>query len=259
MTIHETGRDPPLSIYALELHAVRHCNLSCEGCAQNSPQLSAEYEDVDVMERALGNLAGSLACQKLQVLGGEPLLHPKLIDILKVASKSCLASELSVKTNGLLLTRMPDSFWQLVNHVIVSVYPATEKALSRTRSELGKRAAAQGTVLSFRNFEAFRHITKPVPTASTMLVRHIFQRCQYKHFTHSLRAGKIYRCAPSVNLTDTDSMTDHDGDSISVLDTVDLRARLDTFLTSTNPLGACRSCLGSSGGTFAHNVGPKRR
>src|SRR6185369_13171665 len=240
--------------YALELHAVRHCNLSCKGCSQSSPLLGEAYEDVELMQQALSNLSGALICQKLQVLGGEPLLHPRLIDILRVASKSGLAPSLSIKTNGLLLSRMPEAFWQLTNHVIVSVYPATNQVLSRGRKCLDERAAAHGTILSFRQFPQFRYITKSQATASSALVTHTFQRCEYKRFTHSLRAGRLYRCAPSVNLASAQNFREEAGDSIDVLSPLNLDSRLTQFLSSDKPLNTCRFCLGSSGSSVDHSL-----
>jgi organic radical activating enzyme len=259
MEIDVSRQGCPFSSYALELHAVRHCNLSCKGCSQSSPLLSEAYEDVEVMQQALSNLSGALICQKLQVLGGEPLLHPRLIDILRVASKSGLAPSLSIKTNGLLLSRMPEAFWQLTNHVIVSVYPATDQALSRERKRLDERASAHGTVLSFRPFSQFRYITKSQATASPALVTHTFQRCEYKRFTHSLRAGRLYRCAPSVNLASAQHLHEEDRDSIDALSPLNLGTRLTQFLSSNKPLNSCCFCLGSSGSSADHSLNNERR
>lgn len=245
---------PPFRSYALELHAVQHCNLTCHGCSQSSALLGPAYEDLDIMERALRNLAGALACQKLQVLGGEPLLHPRIVDVLRIAADSGLAPVVAVKTNGLLLPRMPVEFWKLATLVIVSVYPATERRLGQQRDRLAERAEANGTELIFRPFETFRQITKSSATSSPVLVTHVFQRCGYKKFTHSLRSGRLYRCAPSVNLAAACGLPECDSDSMDALSPSGLPARLRDFLSSELPLEACRHCLGSSGAPFRHRV-----
>ncbi len=245
----------PLYIYALELHATAHCNLTCTGCSQGSPKLRHGLEDVDVLERSLRNLRRIVACSKLQVLGGEPLLHPGLTDLLEIAARSGLAQRLCLKTNGLLLGRMPDPFWRLLDEVIVSVYPATRAALERARPKLEIRASLHQVALSYRYSAAFHYITKDARTASDLLVRRIFARCEYKEFTHSLRDGRLYRCAPSVNMAEAQSFNMEGG--VDVIDEGDLEHRVKQFLTATTPLDACHYCLGSSGGSFPHSLQSK--
>lgn len=240
-----------LRVYALEVHAVQHCNLRCVGCAQSSPTLAKGYEQPAILERALANLAPHLACEKLQILGGEPLLHPRIVDILTVAVRSGLAPKTVVKTNGLLLHRVPDGFWNLANEVIVSVYPTTQDVLSRRRPQLQRSATAHGVELIFRHFAEFQEIIAPVASRDEVRTQRVYTDCEFKAFTHSIRDGRVYRCAPSVNLVrGRKDLEEHD--SLDVLGAEDLQARLQAFLISPRPLRTCAECLGSSGAAFSH-------
>lgn len=243
----------PLKVYALEVHAVQHCNLRCLGCAQISPSLARGYESPDVLERALRNLALHLVCEKLQILGGEPLLHPQIVDILAVGAHSGLANKLTVKTNGLLLHRVPADFWRLSDEVIVSVYPATEALLAPRRVDLERSATAFNTALTFRHFPEFQEITTEKRSDGAGRTLEIYKGCRFKIFTHSVRDGRVYRCAPSVNLVRGNADLERH-DSLDVLEGADLRARLEGFLTSPNPLHACSECMGSAGATFPHTM-----
>ena len=247
----------PLKVYALEVHAVQHCNLRCLGCAQLSPLLPRGYESPDTLEMALRNLALHLVCEKLQILGGEPLLHPQIVDILSVSARSGLASKLTVKTNGLLLHRVPADFWRLANEVIVSVYPATEALLAPRRVSLERSAASYNTALVFRYFPEFQEIATKERSNDEVRTLEIYKGCNFKTFTHSLRDGRIYRCAPSVNLV-RGHVDLEENDSLDVLNCDDLREQLEGFLTSPKPLRACAECMGSAGATFPHTMEPTR-
>lgn len=243
----------PFQIYALELHAVGHCNLSCQGCAQSSPSVRSRFEDLAVLERSLETLRGVISCDKLQVLGGEPLLHPRLVDLLGLAIQSGLSQHLCVKTNGLLLPRMPPEFWRAADSVIVSIYPASRAALERRRVEMEERARAGQAALCYRPYDTFRHILGSAGRASERMTRRVFDACEFKRFTHSLSAGHLYRCAPSVNLAAAGLRVDGT-DSLDLFNTPSLGAAVVRFLQSGTPLSSCRHCLGSSGGLFEHSM-----
>lgn len=246
----------PFVVYALELHAVGHCNLRCRGCSQSSPSVPSRFESTGVLEQSLAALRGLLRCRKLYILGGEPLLHPQIEDILSVAANAQLGGEICLKTNGLLLPRMSPGFWQLVDRVAVSVYPASERALQRHRKEVEQMACAHRAELSYVNVDRFRHIVGAAARTSERLVRHVFEGCEYKTYTHSVSGGRLFRCAPSVNLRAA-SFHVADSDSVDLLGGAHTGDAVAGFLQSSVPLSACRYCLGSSGGTFPHTMASK--
>lgn len=241
----------PLRTYALEVHAVQHCNLRCVGCAQSSPYLPAGEEDLDLLEHSLRNLRSLLACEKVQVLGGEPLLHSALLDLLRLVVQSGIGKQVVVKTNGLLLQKAPSDFWRLTDTVIVSVYPATDGFLTPKRELLEATASRHGTKLIFRPIKLFQEIHRDHGPVNPEVTSAIYEACEYKQYCHSLKAGRVFRCAPSVNLAARTKVS-HQDDSVDVLDPRDLPKRLRSFLTSPIPLHCCSGCQGASGAVFSH-------
>src|SRR5439155_23586410 len=139
---------------AIELPIVHQCNLTCRGCTHQSPALRHPPADVDQLARDLATLSGHLAVDHVRVLGGEPLLHPRLIDILKLIRNSRIAQRTRVVTNGVLLWRQTDSFWQHVDEVHVSVYPGSDMTAGRLAS-CRERARAHGVQLSLNHYDRF--------------------------------------------------------------------------------------------------------
>jgi hypothetical protein len=215
------------------------------------------FEDVDIFKRSLSALGGHVRCRKLYILGGEPLLHPGILAIVSAAAGSGLADEVWVKTNGLLLPRMSEEFWRLVNGVAISVYPASQRALGRHRGSVEALAESHGVGLRYTKYDRFNFITTANARLSQSIVRHVFDGCEYKTFTHSVMDGRLFRCAPSVNL-EAAGQEIEEADCLNLLSGSLTGSNIAGFLARTSPLSACRYCLGSSGGTFAHAmISPK--
>ncbi len=105
----EHGR---LLTWALEAHAVDHCNLRCVHCCTLSPRLAERFLDPRELERDLALAARVLRPAIFKLTGGEPLLHPGLTELLDVARASGISPQLSLTTNGLLLERQPDALFE---------------------------------------------------------------------------------------------------------------------------------------------------
>ena len=65
----------------------------------------------------------ALAPKWLKLVGGEPLLHSRLIECLEVAHSVDIAPIVSLTTNGFLLPRQPKEFWVMLNALTISLYP----------------------------------------------------------------------------------------------------------------------------------------
>ena len=109
--------DERIRLYCLEVHLTSHCNIACKGCAQSSPISMERFQSVSLLEKSLGRLEEFVSCGKVQVLGGEPLIHPELTQALATIKASTLCTKLSVKTNGLLLHKVKADFWKIVDQL----------------------------------------------------------------------------------------------------------------------------------------------
>ena len=93
----------------IETHLVDHCNLKCASCFHFSPICDKWEISIEELRTYLKPFDG--IADTLQLLGGEPLLHSKINDCLKV-SRECLPNcRIQILTNGILLPQMPDDFF----------------------------------------------------------------------------------------------------------------------------------------------------
>lgn len=97
-----------LHIPNLEYMITTSCDLACPGCDRfidhNLP-FTEKYEDiVENMEAWFRRLDPD----HFTIIGGEPLLHPRIYDILKEARRIFDHATIEVYTNGFLLPKRPD-------------------------------------------------------------------------------------------------------------------------------------------------------
>lgn len=113
----------------VDIHLTDKCNLNCKHCNHFCPivQTNEEYRDLNDIVSDFSCLAKytELFCN-LTLLGGEPFLHPKLDEILKISRQIFTDTNIKLVTNGTLYKRLPDLNQSITNNNIkveVSVYP----------------------------------------------------------------------------------------------------------------------------------------
>lgn len=96
----------------LEFWATKHCNLNCKGCSSCSPISEEWYLDPEVLKKDLNRLKSlKIFVHNINILGGEPLLHPHIVDLFSVVKEIFSDCNLGLLTNGLILRKMKTEFW----------------------------------------------------------------------------------------------------------------------------------------------------
>jgi organic radical activating enzyme len=242
---------------AAEYNLTEHCNLKCAGCNHFSPHLPQKFADLEQFQRDLNALSEVMHLGELKLLGGEPLLHPDLLQFLQCARESGLADEITLVTNGLLLHRCDPLAFELIDRLWVSVYPGVELPLAT--DELDYLSKRYNFSLDLKKTDSFRCTTVNKRHRDAALVRPIFDRCELAHARscHTIDQGYYFKCSPAPFLTarmalEGEPVANRDLDAVRIFDNPNLRAELESYLRSDEPLEACYYCLGSSGRRFPH-------
>ena len=103
--------------FGLEYHLVDSCNLRCAGCSHYSSLLDKlTYTPLDKIIKEMSILKlktnHGTSLKWLRLLGGEPLLHPELAECIKIIRGYFTETRITLVTNGLLLDKMPDRFYE---------------------------------------------------------------------------------------------------------------------------------------------------
>ncbi len=223
----------------LELHIVAHCNLRCRGCNHASPDLAREFVDPEAIREDLARAAQlGLRSKILRVLGGEPLLHPKLPEIIRIARESAISREIHVVTNGVLLDRKPLDWWEEVDRIAISLYPGVSVKIPesiRAKVKVNKISHFKETFSTERN-------------SDEKSVEEIWDRCEIRNFCHGVVDGHFYKCMRAPYLSRLLKLRSEDGIALESA----TPETLDRYIADEKPLAACHYCAGSCGKSFAH-------
>lgn len=242
---------------AVVYNLTEHCNLNCYACDHSAPIFPEKFASYDLFVHDIKQLQSVFHSNMLRFSGGEPLLHPRLTDFLEIAKTVNLADKLVVVTNGLLLDKMPDKFWDLTDEIWLSVYPGVK--LNRSSDEYATLALSHGTKLVVIDQKEFFHTILNQPNQIPQLVRKVFELCKLPRewCCHTVYEGRFYKCAPSVFLSYRLNkigihFDNRNIDSVDLRDHHNLFFKLRRFIDSEEPLAACAYCLGTSGPTVPH-------
>ena len=113
----------------LDIHLVDHCNLNCAYCSHLAPFADKKFLQVEKFEKDLNSIPKFVLnkFKYIYLLGGEPLLHPQACDIINIARKYFPNKDIRFLTNGLLLQKMGENFWNTLkeNNIFLDItqYP----------------------------------------------------------------------------------------------------------------------------------------
>lgn len=235
---------------AVEVNLTAHCNLSCYGCDHASPARDEEYLSVEGLAADLAALSDVYHVFEFFLTGGEPLLHPRLVEVIDTIRDSGVAEKIAVVTNGALLHKAPAGLWERIDKLWVSLYPGVKRKLSE--DEIRQQAERSGVLLHLKVTDEFTNKLLHSENEDPELVASIYSTCTLRGSCHTIHDGRFFKCSPSPFVPEWVrrvglEVSDFSGDSVPLRNNPDLRRQLLEYLKDDRPLTACRFCLGCVG------------
>lgn len=246
-----------MATWALEAHIVDHCNLRCEQCCSLSPQVAPRLTSPQALERDLRAAARVVAPAVFKITGGEPSLHPELAACVAAARESGISRQISMTTNGLLATSLPDDVFRLLDRITLSVY-ASAPPSPETLAFLAQRCDEFDVRLTVKPIGVFQVMT-PARPGDAAHARRVFASCWLKIRCHMVHEGRLYPCTRPPHVVAAMSRAGLSEAWDTAADGVDLGGERDEVLRGLaqrlegqEPLQACRWCLGATGEWQVH-------
>lgn len=109
--------------FVFEISIVDHCNLNCVGCDHFSPLIKDSYYCRNDLKNDLENLRQiqGIFPKRIRILGGEPLLHPEINEIMTDVYNVFPKARIEIVTNGLLINKMPERFWEICKECHIDI------------------------------------------------------------------------------------------------------------------------------------------
>ncbi|PUZ30540.1 4Fe-4S single cluster domain-containing protein [Chitinophaga costaii] len=237
---------------SFEIHVAEHCNLRCRDCCNISPFNAKHFMSISEVEAVCDFIKTNLRPDVFKIAGGEPTLHPELDKILQTIQQAKTGCAVRVITNGLLLHRMSDLFWENVDQLTISHYISAPMK-PQFLEEVKAKAKKYEVVLNIKYVEQFNEIFVNEKITDVQRIQNIYDDCWMRHRCLIVRHGYFYKCTRSAYMNETLSLkgiassidyTVEDG--IAVNDP-NFKEKALAYLNETKPLFSCQYCLGVSG------------
>jgi MoaA/NifB/PqqE/SkfB family radical SAM enzyme len=240
---------------SVEYNVTEHCNLSCYGCDHASPLLPEKFAAIEDFSRDFSALARVYHAEELRILGGEPLLHPDLLEFLREGRRIGIADSIWLYTNGVLLHTMPEELWELIDGLHLSAYPGVRRRLDD--AQCARLCEAHGVKLDLEHYTEFTRTLVNQRIRERKLVTAIYQHCRMAVECNTVHEGRFYKCAPAPFMGPRLALQGIDFDNraqdgVPLHDNPTLRDDLESYLNAPTPLAGCSYCLGTSGPLVPH-------
>lgn len=232
-----------LNVRYLTYAIVTHCTLKCDGCITKSElrTTKSSFIPVDMFKRDVEAVAKFMRFEEFAISGGEALQHKKIIELLKIVKNCNIAKKTKIHTNGQLIDRQPEEFWQYVDKIVLSLYPNTPIDNNYIRSRFETKCKEYNIILEVHMPNEFMIVHADIDKNRD--TQKVFDECLYVHAweCHTLHNGKYYKCfVPIVNKIEEDGVP------------IEETAIREYIENTTTPLKSCYSCFGTSGPRIPH-------
>lgn len=236
----------------LQFLLTTRCSLRCKNCNAYMPYFGGSrghaHHDIspEDFRRDLERLAGAVTgIRRFILIGGEPLLHPRLAEIVEIAVKSPLVSVVEIITNGTLVPD-PEQLAALAQHrdrvyFHISNYAANKALAPRLKHEALLQALKE---------HGIQHQMAPAPVwqeerplsgrLEDAAVAAMFDSCWIKRCVQALD-GQIAICPKASSGYELGMAEEKPGELVDLRSGEDVRAQLLAFYQKPF-FDVCRGC-----------------
>lgn len=231
-----------------EIHIVEHCNLNCKACNNFSCIAKPSFLDIEEFRKDLSRIREIFEnrVEQIQLLGGEPLLHPNLEQFCEAAREIFPenTTRIRIVTNGTLLLKQPETLWSVCRNMNIEFnvtrYPIKydyEKALSFVKNK--------GIFIEYGQLTDKTMSIFPIDPAGKQDYKKSFAICERANTCISLKHGKLYPCTMIPNVYAFNEEFD-EHIPITENDSIDIYSRdineEKILLRLTKPFPICAYC-----------------
>lgn len=161
------------------LEPTSHCNLACEGCYRTNVKT---HKSLDEVNADLDVFAQHRTFDSVSIAGGDPLMHPRIVDIVRLVAKC--GWKPTINTNGLALTEellrdLKRAGLKAVTFHIDSKQgrpgwkTSTEQETNQLRLRYAEMVAREGNILCAFNSTVYEKTLDDVPDLVSWAQEHI--------------------------------------------------------------------------------------
>jgi hypothetical protein len=228
-----------------EISVCDHCNLNCIGCEHFSPIAPETFLDIEQYEKDCKRLSDLLGGEIawLHLMGGEPLLHPRLIEILEISRKYFTIGHIELVSNGILLLKQDDLFWDACrrNDIVVAV---TQYPIKLNHKSIERRAAEMGVKFRYYFIGHKTMHKKPLDINGRQNIKENLSLCHMFNTCVQLIDGKLYTCIEMAYIKYFNNYFNQNlaVNKNDIIDIYKVKTKEEIFEKLAKPVSFCRYC-----------------
>ena len=183
----------------LEIYITNECNLTCSNCNRyNNYNFSGHY-DWREQQHALQSWGDRVSARLITIIGGEPFLHPELLDWVNLIRSAWPNTPINIQTNGTVKHPDIETILKTDNFgIYVSAHhPGLIKQIKKTNSRfvLKPNGEIKPNVALETDFSDCALIDKHsyFEVHNSNNIVESFQACTMK-YSHTILRGRLYKC-----------------------------------------------------------------
>lgn len=198
------SRQLKCGVLNFEYNLADHCNLNCQCCNHFSPIAEKIFLCCNQLEKdlmRLDTLLGNNNVGKVMLLGGEPLLHPEINEIIRISRQYLPNATLDIITNGLMLPKMKNTFWESMKDLKVNL-KITKYPINFDYGYCEELAKEYGIDFSYgidpEPIKTTYHL--PINDKAVFDPYQMYMKCFHANQCVVLRQGRLYTCPLAANV-----------------------------------------------------------
>lgn len=179
-----------------QTHLVEHCNLKCRGCYHFSSLADEEYLTLEEFEQDIARLSQLFdgEAEEILLLGGEPLLHPRLNRFFEITRNYFSRGCIKLLSNGLLLPKMKEDFFAAIRENKVELW-ITKYPVNFDYDRAETYALQNGVDIHYFNREPVRTLGhQPLDVEGAQNATVNWHSCYRANLCVDLKHGKMFPC-----------------------------------------------------------------
>lgn len=176
----------------LECNVIDGCNLNCKGCSHFSSLYSIEDRvSVECYRKDIMRVSEMFCLVQLRILGGEPLLHPELPEIINITREYLPNTSIAVVTNGMLLLKVSQRLFNTARENKVGFHISRYRPVEDMLPQIVARLEDAGVL--YRITEPISQFGKSLSMTGLSDPMQAMKYC-ISLGCRFLRQGKLYKC-----------------------------------------------------------------
>ena len=180
----------------MEIPITDKCNLNCKGClfacSEKDESEDIPADDIVSDMKRMSELFYDIPW--IRILGGEPLMHPAILRILENARNIYKDSEIDLCTNGLLIPKLSDTFFEQIKKLNITVHVSGYKPTYGILDSIDERLKKFGLNYTVLRRDEFLKYYTTAPDNDMMAN---FRDC-IASGCRELYRGRLMRCSAAI-------------------------------------------------------------